>query len=164
MENFVKQCMVCQQAKHDHTHPAGLLQPLPIPEGAWQDISLDFIEGLPMSHNSNVILVIVDRFTKYAHFLPLKHPFTASQVAKLLLDSMIKLHGVPKTMVFLTMIEYFLVLFGKISSLSWGLNYYTAQPTIHRHMGRPRGSTNSSKCISGAPFRTLLHNGPNGFL
>ena len=99
VENFVKQCMVCQQAKHDHTHPAGLLQPLPIPEGAWQDISLDFIEGLPMSHNSNVILVIVDRFTKYAHFLPLKHPFTASQVAKLLLDSMIKLHGVPKTMV-----------------------------------------------------------------
>jgi len=99
VENFVKQCVVCQQAKHEHTHPAGLLQPLPIPEGAWQDISLDFIEGLPMSGNCNVILVIVDRFTKYAHFLPLKHPFTAGQVANLLLDSVIKLHGVPKTMV-----------------------------------------------------------------
>ena len=99
VEDFVKQCVVCQQAKHEHTHPAGLLQPLPIPEGAWQDISLDFIEGLPMSGNCNVILVIVDRFTKYAHFLPLKHPFTAGQVANLLLDSVIKLHGVPKTMV-----------------------------------------------------------------
>ena len=76
-----------------------MLQPLPIPEGAWQDISLDFIEGLPLSSGCNVILVVVDRFTKYAHFLSLKHPFTASQVAKLLLDSVVKLHGVPKTMV-----------------------------------------------------------------
>ena len=99
VEDFVKQCAVCQQAKHEHIHPAGLLQPLPIPDGAWQDISLDFIEGLPVSGGCNVILVVVDRFTKYAHFLPLKHPFTASQVAKLLLDSVVKLHGIPKTMV-----------------------------------------------------------------
>ena len=76
-----------------------MLQPLPIPEGAWQDISLDFIEDLPLSGGCNVILVVVNRFTKYAHFLSLKHPFTASQVAKLLLDSVVKLHGVPKTMV-----------------------------------------------------------------
>ena len=99
VEDFVKQCAVCQQAKHEHTHPAGLLQPLPIPEGAWQDISLDFIEDLPLSGGCNVILVVVDRFTKYAHFLSLKHPFTASQVAKLLLDSVVKFHGVPRTMV-----------------------------------------------------------------
>lgn len=99
VEDFVKQCVVCQQAKHEHCHPPGLLQPLPIPEGAWQDISLDFIEGLPISEGSNIILVIVDRFTKYAHYLPLKHPFTAHQVAKLLLDSVVKLHGIPHTMV-----------------------------------------------------------------
>ena len=90
VEDFVKQCGICQQAKHEHCHVPGLLQPLPIPAGAWQDISLDFIEGLPLSIGANVILVIVDRFTKYAHFLSLKHPFTAHQVAQLMLDSVVK--------------------------------------------------------------------------
>lgn len=99
VEESIKQCAVCQQAKHEHTHPAGLLQPLPIPAGAWQDISLDFIEGLPVSGNSNAILVVVDRFTKFAHFLPIKHPFTAHQIAHLLLDSVVKLHGLPKSIV-----------------------------------------------------------------
>jgi hypothetical protein len=99
VEQFVKQCEVCQHSKHEHNHPLGLLQPLPIPEGAWQDISLHFIEGLPTSGTCNVILVVVDRFTKFAHFIPLKHPFIAHQVAKVLLDFVVKLHGVPKSMV-----------------------------------------------------------------
>ena len=99
MDNFIKQCQVCQQAKHLHTHPQGLLQPLPIPEGAWQNISLDFIEGLPKSEGYSVILVVVDRFTKYAHFLPLKHPYSALLVARILFDSVIRLHGLPQTMV-----------------------------------------------------------------
>lgn len=78
--DFVQQCTICQQAKHLNSHPAGLLQPLPIPEGAWCDIYMDFIEGLPKSEGYTVILVIVDRFTKYAHFV--KHPYTAKSVAK----------------------------------------------------------------------------------
>ena len=78
VDSFVKQCSIYQQAKHINTLPAGLLAPLPIPEGAWQQISMDFVEGLPLSNNFNAILVVVDRFTKYAHFIPLKHPFTAA--------------------------------------------------------------------------------------
>ena len=99
VENFVKQCDVCQHAKHTHDHPAGLLQPLPIHEGAWQDWSMDFVEGLPMVEGYSVILVVVDRLTKYAHFLPVKHPYTAQSIAKLMLNHVIKLHGFPKTIV-----------------------------------------------------------------
>nr|CAH67116.1 H0502G05.7 [Oryza sativa] len=94
-KTFVQQCQICLQAKPDRARYPGLLQPLPVPEGAWQVISLDFIEGLPRSDHSNCILVVVDKFSKYAHFLPLSHPFTALSVAKLFMKHIFKLHGLP---------------------------------------------------------------------
>jgi hypothetical protein len=67
-------CVTCQHAKPYHSCLLGLLQPLPVPDRAWQVISMDFVEGLPLSGGFNCILVIMDTFSKYAHFLGVKTP------------------------------------------------------------------------------------------
>ncbi|GJY72279.1 gypsy/ty3 retroelement polyprotein [Tanacetum coccineum] len=85
VKQWVKDCLVCQKCKPDLSAYLGFLQPLPIPKTIWSSISMDLIEGLPKSHGYTVIFVVVDRLTKYAHFMPLLHPFTAMQVAQVFL-------------------------------------------------------------------------------
>jgi len=97
VQEFVKQCQICQQAKTKRIKSSGLLNPLP--EQAWEIISLDFVEGMPQSDNYNALLVVIDKFTKYGHFIPIKHPFTAVQVAQIFMNNVYKLHGLPKTII-----------------------------------------------------------------
>jgi hypothetical protein len=86
IRKFVAECEVCQRNKGETVKSSGTLQPLPIPPDIWKDISMDFITGLPKSGNKSVIMVVVDRLSKYAHFCALPHPFTASTVAQIFMD------------------------------------------------------------------------------
>ncbi|MCH80314.1 Ty3/gypsy retrotransposon protein, partial [Trifolium medium] len=99
IQEFVRSCDVCQRQKYMASSPGGLLQPLPIPEKIWEDISLDFITGLPKSKGYEAILVVVDRLSKYSHFIPLKHPYTAKNIADVFCREIVRLHGIPLSMV-----------------------------------------------------------------
>jgi hypothetical protein len=70
-----------------------------VPSTVWADIRIDFIKGLPKVNGCSVILMVVDRFSKSAHFLPLRHPYLATTVARVFFDNIIKLHGMPSSIV-----------------------------------------------------------------
>lgn len=99
IQTYKKQCEVCQRAKGENTKPFGLLQPLPIPTRPWSSISMDFIEGLLKSNQYSVIMVVVDMFTKYAHFIPVSHPYNVTKIANLFSQNVMKLHRLPNNIV-----------------------------------------------------------------
>jgi hypothetical protein len=95
IKQYVKMCAVRQKNKGENQLSPRLLQPLPIPDMAWTHISMDFVEGLSKSEGKDVIWVIVDRLTKYAHFIALSHPFTAEQILEKFKDNFYKHHRLP---------------------------------------------------------------------
>jgi hypothetical protein len=97
---YIARCMECQKVKAEHRHPAGLLQPLPIPEWKWDMVTMDFITGLPRTRKQHdSIMVVVDKLTKAAHFIPLKTTHRAADVVDIFLKEVARLHGIPKTIV-----------------------------------------------------------------
>ena len=95
----VRECFVCQQCKYDTTAYPGYLQSLPIPTKVWIDIAMDFIEKLPKSASKDTIMVVVDRLSKYAHFITLSHPFSTITMAQAFMDHIYRLHGISHTIV-----------------------------------------------------------------
>jgi hypothetical protein len=97
---YVARCDTCQRVKAEHQSLAGLLQPLEIPTWKWEDISMNFIVGLPRTHKgSDSIWVIVDRLTKVAHFIPVRTTFETHKLAELYIDNILKFHGAPNCIV-----------------------------------------------------------------
>jgi hypothetical protein len=97
---YIAKCLECQKVKDEHKHPAGLLQPLPIPKWKWEVVTMDSITGLPKtSKQHDAIMVVVDKLTKIVHFIPLKTTHKETNVVDIYMREVARLHGIPKTIV-----------------------------------------------------------------
>ena len=100
ISEYIQTCEQCQVNKADRSLPGGLLHPLPVPEGKWESISMDFVTSLPRSSKKNdQILVVVDRLTKMARFIACKMTHKAKDIAKILIAEVFTKYGIPKDIV-----------------------------------------------------------------
>jgi len=99
VNEYIRTCNTCARNKTPRHQPHGTLQPLPIPIGPWQSVSMDYIVELPLSQGYDAVYVCVDRLTKMAHFIPTKSNVTAEQTAQLYLRNVFKNHGLPSDIV-----------------------------------------------------------------
>lgn len=99
IKDFVAGCVVCQQVKLSPTKPLDMLQPPMTPIAIWEEISLDFITGLSVVKGQSVIIVVVDRLSKYCHLGRLSANYLVTTVAHYFVKQIVRLHGIPKRMV-----------------------------------------------------------------
>ena len=99
VNSYVTTCDTCARAKPPRHRRHGELAPLPVPSGPWKGITCDFIVDLPMSNGFDSLLVFVDRFTKMSHLVPCLKTATAHDFAKMFLDHVVRLHGIPESLV-----------------------------------------------------------------
>ena len=99
IESYCKTCGICATSKDANSKLKGLLHSLPIPDRPWQSIGLDFMGSLPKSNNFDYLLVIIDRLTSQVHLVPTMTMVTARGVAWLILKEVMRLHGIPESIV-----------------------------------------------------------------
>jgi hypothetical protein len=101
VEYFIVKCLECQKVKVEHRHPAGLLQPFPIPKWKWEVVIMDFITKLPKTNKQHdSIMVVVDKLTKVVHFIPVNLTHKETNIVNIYMREIALLHGIPKTIVY----------------------------------------------------------------
>jgi transposase InsO family protein len=99
IEQYVKTCPVCQRIKADRRKPAGLLQPLPVPEVAFESIAMDFVTDLPVCKGFDAVWTVTDRLTKLVHFIPVTKSIGSQELADLFMQHIFRQHGMPRSIV-----------------------------------------------------------------
>jgi hypothetical protein len=140
VQEFVRGCSVRRCNKTEHLHPASLLQPLSVPDAVWMDISMDFVEGFPKVGGKSIIMTVIDRLSKYTHFVPLGHPYSTTSVAKAFFDQVVRLHGVPASIVSDRNLVFTNIIWQELFRLS-GTHIRL------KRMGSQKSATTSSPCI-----------------
>ena len=94
ISEYVLKCLTCQQVKAEHQVPSGLLNPLPIPQWKWDNITMDFVSDFPLTQRKHdTVWVIVDILTKSAHFIPVQHNYSMD-LAEHYVSEIVRLHGI----------------------------------------------------------------------
>ena len=134
VHKIISACSICQKAK-SHFHQ-GLYTPLPVPSLPWNDLSMDFIVALPRTlRGKDAIMVVVDRFSKMAHFIPCHKTDDATYIAESYFKDILRLHGVPKSIVSDRIPSSYLT-FGEVCGDYLVLNSCLVRPTIHKLMAK----------------------------
>jgi hypothetical protein len=98
VSNFISKCLECLKVKAEHRHPYSFLQPLPIPEWKWEVVTMYFITKLPKTNKKHdSIMVVVDKLTKDAHFIPVKLTHKETNIVDVYMIEIARLHGITKT-------------------------------------------------------------------
>ena len=121
VDRYLKNCHNCQRARTSRHTPYGILRPLPVPEKVWQDVSMNFIIGLPWSKGKNAILVVVCRLTKMRHLIPCRDTTTAEELAQIYVKHVARYRGLPRSIV-MDRGSTFTSIFWKTICKAWGTN------------------------------------------
>jgi hypothetical protein len=134
-EKFIAECDTCQRNKNENVMAPGLLHPLHIPNQKREEISMDFIEGLPMSNGKDKIFVVVDRLTKYAHFMAARKTDSTKQIADVFAKTFINCMGFRRSLSAIGM-QNLKEIFGEIFANKLEYPLIQAQPTIRKFCDR----------------------------
>ena len=158
---YVTGCDICQRMKNKPQQPYGPLLPNKVPEGPWEVITIYLITQLPGSDGYDAICVIVDRFTKHAHFYAITNEFSAKDLARLLYDRIYPLHGLPLQIISDRGTQFTAELFQEWCKLL-RTNLPCLQHITHRLMDRQKGLTKKQNSIYTSTLTINSLTGLNG--